>query len=275
MIQTKYTIISVLFIFASLQAAPIDSIRDWYILLNESFNLDTLPPGWTINDENNNGLLWYINTAANRAEYTDSGYANNEALISPAIAIPPGADSMKIEFDYLFHISFGSEFYKVRMRKNDGGGWSSWTDLRNYMTDTSGRDHIVLSSYLPTDSTQFDWSYSNIWGCMFTECRVDSIIFKYYDATFVNENEEDRCAQPSFVVSPSIIKTGAIISIIFSRPTTGSLDLFDATGRKTMKIYQGKFSAGRHQYELRKDLRPGVYFLEINGKTIQKVVNIE
>jgi hypothetical protein len=275
MIKPKYAIISVLFIFVAIRATPVDSLRDWHILLNESFNLDTLPPGWTIDDQNNNGFSWYINTAANRAEYSDSGYAYNEAIISPVIVIPISAESLKIEYNYFFSISFGGEFYKVRMRKNDGSGWSVWTNLRNYMTDTSGRDLVNLTSYLPTDSMQFDWSYSNMHGCMFTLCMVDSIILKYYDATYLSEQYEETSRQSTFFVFPSIIKTGSIISFIISQPTAGSLDLFDAMGRKTVRIHQGKFSVGIHQHEIRKDLRPGVYFLKIDGKIIQKVIKIE
>jgi hypothetical protein len=269
LIQPKYTIISVLVVFALIQAIPIDSIRDWHILLNESFNLDTLPPGWTINDENNNGTSWYINTLANRAEYTDSGYAYGEALISPALAIPIGAESLKIEYDYLFDFAFPQEYYKMRMRKNDGSGWSLWTDLRNYMTDTSGRDHVVLSSFLPTDSMQFDWSYWNMNGCIFTICMVDSIMFKCFDANCLNEKSEERSKQPTFFIFPSIIKTGSIISFTVSQSTTGSLDLYDATGRKATRIYQGKFSLGNHTYKIRKDLPSGVYFIILDTPNIK------
>jgi len=269
LIQPKYAIIPVLFIFATIQAIPIDSLRDWHILLNESFNLDTLPFGWTIDDQNNNGFSWYINTTANRAEYSDSGYAYDEAIISPALAIPMGAESLKIEYDYLFHISFSYEFYTVRMRKNNGGGWSLWTDFRNYTTDTSGRDHVVLSSFLPTDSMQFGWSYRNMFGCFGTLCIVDSVMLKYFDANCLNEHFEERSKQPTFFIFPSIIKTGVIISFIILQPITGSIDLFDATGRKTMRIYQGKFSIGRHSYEIGNELRSGVYFVVLDTPEIK------
>ncbi|HEX7319569.1 MAG TPA: T9SS type A sorting domain-containing protein, partial [bacterium] len=185
--------------------------------------------------------------------------------------IPASAESLEIGYNYFFSLSYGTEFYDVNMRKCYGGSWGARINLRNYMSDTSGRDLVDLSSFLPADSMQFDWTYRNIWGSYQSLCIVDSVIVGYFDLNKLNEDNDndEQSKQQAFFITPSLLKSGAVITYTISQPITGSLDLFDALGRKIMRIHKGKFSVGRHLCEIRKDLKPGVYFMILDTPGIK------
>ncbi len=59
--------------------------------------------------------------------------------------------------------------------------------------------------------------------------------------------------------------------LIASSPGEVSIDLYDASGRKTQNIYRGKISEGKHLFEIKKDLPVGNYFVLVKkGKILKK-----
>jgi hypothetical protein len=163
-------------------------------LLDEDFNSGP-PIGWTVVDGNTDGIVWVIGTTGAMgsyeppdhdgvyAYYSDYAAGNNtvnynEELNSPAIAVPSSATEMEIAFGYGFRVNQSGEKYRVRVRAANGSAWSGWEDLVVYTTSVSGTETIDLSSYLPCDSVQFNWFYSDStaprhWGYA---CACDNIL---------------------------------------------------------------------------------------------------
>jgi len=114
---------------------------------------------------------------------------NNEEMISPAVAVPAGANNLDIVYGYGFQVYETGEKFRVKMRRYAASSWTPWSDIAVYTTTTSGTATIDLTSYLPCDSVQFDWFYSDStaashWGY---GCAFDNVTLRYTFLTSGNE----------------------------------------------------------------------------------------
>ena len=79
----------------------------------------------------------------------------------------------------------------------------------------------------------------------------------------------------SVAVSPNPFSRSLRITFSLSAPQDLELAIFDPVGRKVLVIEKGLISAGRHIYQIAgRGLKPGVYFLGLNGKYLQKILLI-
>ena len=165
-----------------------------------------LPSGWTVVDGNADNFKWTVGTTADIGGYTPPGYGTsyayysdddagsgvinyNEALISPAIRVPPAATSLELAYGYGFQIYETGEKMRVKSRRKTGSTWSAWTDLVVYASSASGTASHSLNSYLPCDSVQFQWFFSDStsashWGYA---CACDNAVLRYTYTTSGNE----------------------------------------------------------------------------------------
>ncbi|UCC10918.1 MAG: T9SS type A sorting domain-containing protein [candidate division WOR-3 bacterium] len=166
-------------------------------LLDEDFE-SGLPVGWTVINGNGDGYEWETGTTGDMGSYPPpyygSSYAfysdddagngvinNNEELISPAIGVPPAATSLQFEYGYGFQVYQTGEKYRVKVRTATGSTWNGWDDIAVYTSSTNGTAVVDLTSYLPCDSVQFDWFYSDStssshWGYA---CACDNVVLTY------------------------------------------------------------------------------------------------
>lgn len=163
-------------------------------LLEEDFE-SGMPAGWTVVDGNSDGYMWTTGTTSDMGTYTPPGYGsayayysdddagsgainNNEELISPSI-YSGGYTTLELVYGYGFRVYQTGEKYRVKIRTYNGG-WSAWSDLTVYTSSGNGTEIIDISSYLPADSVQFDWFYSDStssshWGWA---CSCDNILLR-------------------------------------------------------------------------------------------------
>ncbi|MEO0262307.1 MAG: T9SS type A sorting domain-containing protein, partial [candidate division WOR-3 bacterium] len=60
-------------------------------------------------------------------------------------------------------------------------------------------------------------------------------------------------------------------TLMVSSPGELTIDLYDASGRKTQNIYKGKINEGKHIFEIKKELPSGNYFvIAKKGKILSK-----
>lgn len=144
-------------------------------LLQEDFE-SGIPGSWTVIDGNGDGYQWQSGTTGDLGSYTPPDYGSayafysdddagsgiinyNEELISPAV-YTAGYNVLELVYGYGFRVYQSGEKYRVKMRTFTGS-WSGWSDLVVYITSSSGTEAIDISAYLPADSVQFDWFYSD------------------------------------------------------------------------------------------------------------------
>lgn len=174
-------------------------------LLHENFE-SGLPIGWTVINGNGDAYQWETGTTADLSTYTPpifgTSYAYysdddaggsvinyNEELLSPAIPVPSSAVEIEIEYGYGFRIYQTGEKYRVKVRTATGSTWNDWDDIALYTTSTFGTQTIDLTSYLPCDSVQFNWFYSDStssshWGYA---CACDNVLLTYSYALVSDE----------------------------------------------------------------------------------------
>lgn len=172
----------------------------------EDFEAGSLPPGWTVVNGNSDPYQWSVGTTGDLGTYLPPDYGSsyayysdddagsgsisyNEELISPAIAIPAAANDLDIVYGYGFQVYETGEKYRVKMRRYTASSWTPWTDIALYTSSTSGTATIDLTSYLPCDSVQFNWFYSDStsashWGWA---SACDNVGLRYTFQTSGNE----------------------------------------------------------------------------------------
>jgi len=222
---------------------------NWFVLLREGFNNDTLPPGWKVIDGNNSGLTWTVGRSPDSAYAYFSGdtmICYNEELISPSISIPTNAESLRIQYFYYFQVYQIGPKYKVKVRKHIGGNWSSWSNIAVYTNSCGGFSLIYLTSYLPADSIQFNWFYSDSgasssWSVF---CVVDSIIVSYFSPSGLEENME----------------------IEKKKLELNWIEIYDISGRLFKKILLPTYSP---------TLFPtGIYFVKLKCRNFQEIKKV-
>jgi subtilisin family serine protease len=157
----------------------LNGVMDYDTLLSQNFEASgTIPAGWTVVDGNGDGYQWTVGTTGDLGSYTPPSYGvryayysdddagdgvlnNNEELLSPKIYTGATTSGLEIIYAYGFQIWETGEKYRVKMRQRTGASWSAWHDLVVYSSSGSGVDTFNLGSYLPCDSVQFDWFYSD------------------------------------------------------------------------------------------------------------------
>jgi len=165
-------------------------------LFEEHFEDIGVPLGWTVIDGNNDGYKWTVGTTddleglvppnygTQYAYYSDddagAGVINyNEEIHSPPIYTSSVCGNLMFVYGYGFRINeLVGEKFRVKMRKFSGNNWSNWFDLRLYTNNGYGNGAFNLNSYLPADSVQFSWFYSDSsssshWGWA---CAFDNVI---------------------------------------------------------------------------------------------------
>ncbi|HEX7319253.1 MAG TPA: S8 family serine peptidase [bacterium] len=157
----------------------LNGVMDYDTLLSQNFESSgSIPGGWTVVDGNGDGYMWEVGTTSDLGSYTPPSYGvryayysdddagdgvqnNNEELISPKIYSGATTSGLEIIYGYGFQVWETGEKYRVKMRRFTGSSWSAWQDLVVYSASGSGVDTVNLGSYLPCDSLQFDWFYSD------------------------------------------------------------------------------------------------------------------
>ena len=172
----------------------------------EDFEAGTMPPGWTVVNGNGDPYQWTVGTSGDLGTYLPPDYGSsyayysdddagnavinyNEELISPAIAVPAGIDNLDIAYGYGWRVYQTGEKFRVKMRRYAASSWTGWSDIAVYTTSSSGTAIIDLTSYLPCDSVQFDWFFSDStsvshWGY---GCACDNVALRYSYMTSGNE----------------------------------------------------------------------------------------
>ena len=172
----------------------------------EDFETGSMPAGWTVINGNSDPYQWTVGTTGDLGTYTPPDYGSayayysdddagsgsisyNEELISPAVAIPAAAADLDIVYGYGFRVYETGEKMRVKMRRFTASSWTAWTDIAIYTTSTNGTATIDLTAYLPCDSVQFNWLYSDStsashWGWA---GACDNIALRYTYTTSGNE----------------------------------------------------------------------------------------
>lgn len=162
-----------------------------------------IPTGWTIVDGNSDNFKWLAGTTTDLASFTPPNYGTKyafysdddagssspqtpeEGLLTPSIYIGNVSGNLKLVYSYGYNDYSSYDYYRVRMRRFTGI-WSSWVQLKEYNSDGSGIDSFDLSSYLPCDSIQFEWYYTETGATYAWACAVDNILLKW---KYVLEND--------------------------------------------------------------------------------------
>ena len=211
------------------------TIVDTFFL--EDFESGTVPPGWSVVDGNGDNHRWLVGTSGDIGTYTPPDYGSsyayysdddagsgsisyNEELISPAVAIPTAANDLDIVYGYGLHIYETGEKLRVKIRRFTSSSWTQWTDIATYTTNTNGTATIDLTSYLPCDSVQFDWFFSDStsashWGWA---CACDNVALRY---TFLTSGNEGTVTGTPVVFDD--------LAGVYNRPNWGAAVWYKAT----------------------------------------------
>lgn len=174
-------------------------------LFEEYFEAAGIPPGWSVIDGNGDGSEWEVGTTSDLSSYTPPNYGTryafysdddagsgsisyNEELISPPVFVPAGISNLEIVYGYGFRVYQTGEKYRVKIRTKSGASWGAWSDIAIYAANGSGTEVIDLTAYLPCDSVQFDWFFSDStssshWGWA---CACDNVVLRY---SYTNPND--------------------------------------------------------------------------------------
>ncbi|MEO0260694.1 MAG: choice-of-anchor J domain-containing protein [candidate division WOR-3 bacterium] len=175
------------FLFILILIYPCKIEAQWVYLLNEDFETtppDTIPEGWTVIDGNNDGQKWKVkDTILNHVacyQHNIPTWSYNEELWTPKIAISE-IDSLRFKYSYYFYMETTGQKYRVHFRKKIGNSWSSWIQLKVYTANSFGIDSFDLTNYLPCDSIQFRFFYSDSttsYPPWTANCQCDNVILK-------------------------------------------------------------------------------------------------
>ena len=165
-------------------------------LLFENFE-SGIPSGWTIVNSNNDNYFWTTGTTGDLGGYAPPNYGTRyayysdddaggsapqsleEGLVSPKIYVGGITSGLELVYGYGYRDYSSYDYYRVRMRRFVGGSWTSWVQLREYNTSSSGTETINLNTYLPCDSIQFEWYYTETSATWGWACAVDNILLRH------------------------------------------------------------------------------------------------
>ncbi|MGB9722184.1 MAG: C25 family cysteine peptidase, partial [bacterium] len=161
-------------------------------------NFDSgMPSGWTIVNSNGDAYQWTTGTTSDLGGFTPPNYGSayayysdddagssapvstEEGLLTPRIYVGGISMGLELVYGYGYNDYSSYDYYRVRMRRFVGGSWQAWVQLREYNADGSGTETISLDSYLPCDSMQFEWYYTETsanWGWA---CAVDNVLLRH------------------------------------------------------------------------------------------------
>ena len=82
-----------------------------------------------------------------------------------------------------------------------------------------------------------------------------------------HEDPGSTGASAEITISPNPISSQATISFTLPRATTGSLAVYDLTGRRVMEVSSGDFAEGSSSFSIAgQELAPGLYFARFTGE---------
>jgi len=226
----------------------------WQIVWDENFE-QGLPQNWQVIDGNNDGYTWQVgnpgfyypppNYGTKYAYYNDdeagpSAPPADETLISPAIFTGDYADSMKFTYGYGFNTLYFDDVLEVKIRTFSNGSWSNYEVIDAIYNMGNGTGVIDISSYIPCDSVQFMFYYSDDGGHNYGP-GVDNLRL-----------EGKGVGIKEFVYG--------------GEKRSRDMQLFDITGRKIKRFFvRGKISPF-------KGIKKGVYILKIGGENYKIIV---
>jgi hypothetical protein len=233
-------------------------------VFEEYFENPSMPPGWTVIDGNSDGYMWEVGTTSDLSTYTPPSYGTryafysdddagsgsisyNEELISPAIGVPGSIVNLEVVYGYGFRVYQTGEKYRVKVRTKSGASWSAWGDIAVYTASGSGTQTVDLTSYLPCDSVQFDWFFSDStasshWGWA---CAVDNVVLRY---SYTLSNDDGTMTGVPIPFSE--------LSTTSARPHWGDMVWYKATGADSIGIQVEYYNGATWQLIPNSDL-PG------------------
>jgi len=151
-----------------------------------------MPLGWQVIDGNSDGCTWTVGTTDDLflpppnygtayAYYSDDDAGENapsgtEYLISPSLDCI-GLTDLFLSYSWAFTI-FDPPIGASYVSFHDGSTWGSWDQLATYYVDSSGVDTFDLTTYLPADSVQVQFTYEDPtggWGWAF---GIDNVLLE-------------------------------------------------------------------------------------------------
>ncbi len=151
-----------------------------------------MPAGWQVVDGNNDGYTWAVGTTDDLwlpppnygtayAYYSDDDAGEfappgTEYLISPAVECTGLTDLVMI-YSWAFTI-FDPPIGASYVRFHNGSTWGIWNQLATYYVDGNGIDTFDLTTYLPADSVQVQFTYEDStggWGWAF---GIDNVLLE-------------------------------------------------------------------------------------------------
>ena len=156
-----------------------------------------MPSGWTVVNSNGDPYQWTTGTTSDLGGYTPPNYGSayayysdddagssapvstEEGLVTPKVYVGGITGGLELVYGYGYNDYSSYDYYRVRMRRFVGGSWQSWVQLREYNVDGSGTETISLDSYLPCDSMQFEWYYTETSATWAWACAVDNVLLRW------------------------------------------------------------------------------------------------
>ncbi len=177
------------------------TITNRIVLIDENFESGSLPTGWTITDGDNDGYTWNITTTGQSdlggydppsagsyyAYYSDDDAGRNNSTADEYLTAPAkyigDAVQCSLYYGWGFRLYQTGEQLTAEVRFHDGISWGTWTVVATHNATGSGNSKIDLSTYLPAESVQVRWHYTDggNWGWA---AAVDNIkLVKWYKIT--------------------------------------------------------------------------------------------
>lgn len=151
-----------------------------------------MPADWQVIDGNNDGHTWTVGTTDDLwlpppnygtvyAYYSDDDAGElappgTEYLISPAVECT-GLTDLVLSYGWAFTI-FDPPIGASYVRFHNGSTWGIWNQLATYYVDGNGIDTFDLTTYLPADSVQVQFTYEDStggWGWAF---GIDNVLLE-------------------------------------------------------------------------------------------------
>lgn len=146
----------------------------WQIIWQENFE-QGLPQDWQVIDGNNDGYTWQVGNpgfyypppsyGTKYAYYNDdeAGPVSppaDETLISPPVFIS-NTDSLRFTYGYGFNTLYFDDVLEVKIRVFTQGSWTNYELIDTIYNMGNGIKIIDITEYLPCDSVQFMFHYSD------------------------------------------------------------------------------------------------------------------
>lgn len=226
----------------------------WQIIWQENFE-QGLPQEWQVIDGNNDGYTWQVGNPG--FYYPPPGYGTkyayynddeagptsppaDESLISPSIFTGDYTDSLRFTYGYCFNTLYFDDVLEVKIRVFTQGSWTNYDLIDTVYNMGNGTRTIDISNYIPCDSVQFMFHYSDEG-------------YQNYGPGIDNLKLERK--------SVGIIEVYYPVS-----HKDKKLQIFDITGRRIKKsIAFGEISPF-------KEFGKGIYILKLGGKTYRIIV---